>query len=81
MPRVEPEQPQRQTLIDYMTAADLIGVEPGVLLRWLREGEFSGERLGVKWHITLGDIANELGTIPNEYNTYANLENETKIPR
>ena len=81
MPRLEPEQPRRQELIDYMTAADLMGVQPGVLLRWLREGEFPGERLRVKWHITLRDIANELGTTPNEFNADANLENETKMLR
>jgi len=76
MPRLESEQPLRQELIDYMTAADLIGVSPGVLLRWLREGEFPGERLKVKWHITSTDIANELGTTPAELKRNANLDNK-----
>ena len=66
MPRLKPERPQRQAFIDYMTAADLMGVQPGVLLRWLREGEFPGERLRVMWHIALRDIANELGAKPDE---------------
>jgi hypothetical protein len=73
MPRLEPERPQRQEFIDYMTAADLMGVQPGVLLRWLREGEFPGERLRVKWHITLMDIANELGAKTGEFEADANL--------
>ena len=74
MPRLEPEPPQRQELIDYMTAADLMGVAPGVLLRWLREGEFPGERLKVKWHITGADLARELGTTLEELKRDASLE-------
>jgi hypothetical protein len=66
MPRLEPERPAREIFIDYMTAADLMGVQPGVLLRWLREGEFPGERLRVMWHVTLRDIADELGAKPGE---------------
>jgi hypothetical protein len=77
MPRLEPERPQRESFIDYMTAADLMGVQPGVLLRWLREGEFPGERLRVMWHIALSDITNELGTKPGEINTDTNLGDET----
>jgi predicted site-specific integrase-resolvase len=76
MPRLESEQPRRQELVDYMTAADLIGVSPGVLLRWLREGEFPGERLKVKWHVTSTDIANELGTTPAELERNTNLDNK-----
>jgi predicted site-specific integrase-resolvase len=76
MPRLESEQPRRQELVDYMTAADLIGVSPGVLLRWLREGEFPGERLKVKWHITSTDIANELGTTLAELERNTNLDNK-----
>ena len=76
MPRLESEQPRRQELVNYMTAADLIGVSPGVLLRWLREGEFPGERLKVKWHITSTDIANELGTTPAELERNTNLDNK-----
>lgn len=76
MPRLESEQPRRQELVDYMTAAELIGVSPGVLLRWLREGEFPGERLMVKWHITSTDIANELGTKPAELERNTNLDNK-----
>ena len=76
MPRLESEQPRRQELVDYMTAADLIGVSPGVLLRWLREGEFPGERLKVKWHITSTDIADELGTTPAELERNTNLDNK-----
>ena len=74
MPRLESEQPRRHELVDYMTAADLMGVPPGVLLRWLREGEFPGERLRVKWHITTTDLADELGTTPEELKRDANLE-------
>ena len=66
MPRLESEQPLRRELVDYMTAADLMGVSPGVLLRWLREGEFPGERVRVKWHVTVADIAGELGTTSEE---------------
>ena len=73
MPRLEPERPGRQVFIDYMTAADLMGVQPGVLLRWLRDGEFPGERLRVMWHIALNDITNELGTKPGEIDTDPNL--------
>jgi predicted site-specific integrase-resolvase len=76
MPRLESEQPRRQELVDYMTAADLIGVSPGVLLRWLREGEFPGERLKVKWHVTSTDIADELGTTPAELERNTNLDNK-----
>lgn len=66
MPRLEPERPVREIFIDYMMAADLLGVQPGVLLRWLREGEFPVERLRVRWHVRLRDIANELGAKPSE---------------
>ena len=66
MPRLEPDRPRREAFIDYMTAADLMGVQPGILLRWLREGEFPGERLRVMWHIALSDIANDLGTKPKQ---------------
>jgi len=77
MPRLEPEQPRKQELVDYMTAADLMGVSPGVLLRWLREGEFPGERLKVKWHITSMDLARELGTTLEELKRDANLEKKS----
>ena len=77
MPRLEPEQPRKQELVDYMTAADLMGVSPGVLLRWLREGEFPGERLKVKWHITSTDLAHELGTTPEELKRDTNLEKKS----
>jgi hypothetical protein len=81
MPRLEPDRPAREIFIDYLTAADLMGVQPGVLLRWLREGEFPGERLRVKWHITLMDITNELGATPNGLTADENLKNENKILR
>ena len=71
MPRLEPEPAQRQELIDYMAAAELMGVSPGVLLRWLREGEFPGERVRVEWHIAAADLASELGT------TAAEIKNES----
>ncbi len=74
MPRLEHEQPLRQELVDYMAAADLMGVPPGVLLRWLREGEFPGERLRVKWHITITELAGELGTTPEELRRELDLE-------
>ena len=73
MPRLEFERPERQEFVDYMTAAELMGIQSGILLRWLREGEFPGERLRVMWHITLMDIANELGTTPNGFNADENL--------
>ena len=64
MPRLEPERPDRPLEVDYMVAADLLGVSPGVLLRWLREGEFPGERRRTRWCLSLGDIAHELRTTP-----------------
>ena len=74
MPRLEPEQPLRQELVDYMAAADLMGVPPGVLLRWLREGEFPGERVRVKWHISIAELSGELGTSPEDLKRELGLE-------
>jgi hypothetical protein len=66
MPRLEPEKPKRPAMVDYLVAAELMGVSPGILIRWLRAGEFSGERVRVKWHVNIKDIADELGTTQEE---------------
>ncbi len=66
MPRLEPERQERPPKVNYITAAELIGVSLGILLRWLRAGEFPGEKVRTSWHVSLKDIADELGT--NEEN-------------
>ena len=66
MPTEQFESRKRPTLIDFVVAADLLGVSESTMLRWLREGEFPGVRVRTRWHVSKTDIANELGMTRDE---------------
>ena len=49
IPTAPPQLPQGQSAQDYPTvnsAADWVGVHPGTLRRWIREGRLTAYRVG-----------------------------------
>lgn len=66
MPRKRFQNPKRWLVVDAITAAELLGVSPSTMHRWLQEGQFPGYRVGVYWRVRVKDIADALGLTQKE---------------
>jgi excisionase family DNA binding protein len=52
---------RRLLVVDPGVAAELLGISPSTMYRWLQNGEFPGMRVGVYWRIRVKDIADAVG--------------------
>ncbi len=66
MPRKRFRNPKRWLVVDVIDAADLLGISPATMYRWLQEGQFPGYRVGVYWRVRIRDIADTLGLTQTE---------------